>query len=228
MTAPKKPARTTKKLGTKAKRDELTLRSPLRDDILSHAKAAALLSKNAKQYAGDAVKHAHECGKMLLAEKIWLLEVRDKAREKLKLLKENGQPATPAETFWKDADWTTWFDAQYAKEIPVEIADRYTRLAKAHEHQTTFGFDDSPNVMRSGLLALAIYPAKIHEQVEGDVPLQKLATHLALVNRFVLWMATWKKKHKNPLTLDERARLITDFAPVIAFVDELRTPRTNG
>ena len=82
--------------------------------------------------------------------------------------------------------------------------------------------NDSPNVMRSGLLALRIYPQKEHEQPEGDVPLDPPASHLAIVNRFVLWLQGWKKKHRTELTPEERARLITDFGPVIAFIDELR------
>ncbi len=223
MTAPKKPAKTTAKRGAKrTDRDPFALKSPLKAKILQLAKQANDASIEAKQFAEYAVSHAHECGKLLIAEKAWLLEIRDSARDKLKLLKNNGQPATPQETFFKDADWQTWYDAQYASALDQETAERFIRLAKAHEDQTTFDFADSPNVMRSGLLALHIYPAKLHEEVEGDVPLEKPASHLAIVNRFVLWHQNWKKKHATTLTDNERGRLLADFGPLSLFIDELR------
>ena len=200
------------------------MRSPYKDAILDFARQANTGANLVKQATVDAVKAAHKCGQLLILEKAWIDETRAKAKEQVKLAKNNEQAPDPQMTFWQDLDWPTYYDANFAKEITREQADRFVHLAKTHEGQGTFEFLKAPNVMRSGLLALQVFPPKQHEPVPNDVRLPPLASHFQVVHRFAIWLDGWRRKHGPTLSANERGRLLADFAPVAQFIDALRDP----
>ncbi len=213
------PAKRTRQPGAR-------LVSPNRFAILRHARAAKEAAEQVKVTAAGAIRDAHEAGRLLISEKVWLLDIRNRAREAANNARASGVPADPGAVRHKDLTWQIWYDSNYATAIPEELAERFIRLARHHEEQTVFSFDRAPNLMRSGLLALALYPAKQHDIVEGDVILPKAASHLVVVNRFCDWLAKWRRRLPvGGLSLNERARLLTDFDPIARFIDELRDPK---
>lgn len=218
------PEQTAETTSSKTNPPALALRSPLKQKILTAAERAEKHAANVKKESSKAIGAAYECGRLLRAEKEWLEIKRDEAREQVKLLRENGQTLDATLTFWRDADWQTYFDANYSKAITRERAARFARLAAEHDHQTTFAFDDSPNVIRSGLLALDLFPKKHHDAIPGDVPLEKAAGHLVVINRFALWLHGYRRKHGAKLSVNERGRLLADFSIVAQFIDRLRKP----
>lgn len=205
--------------------------SPRQADIRSHALLAQKTAIEAARLTKQAVTEAHTVGQLLIAEESWLgsqLAMREIALAK-KEGRLSGKNASALAEFGERLARKNWskefgihFDSKYAEALPRELADRFIRLAKRHaqtgqKDQEAFTFYDDPNLLRSGLLALNIFPAKQHEPIEGDAKPPRLAIYLALINRLIAWARETK------LTTESATALLIDFAPVIAFVDRLKS-----
>lgn len=161
-----------------------------------------------------AVKAALACGQLLLAEKDWFDRTLGRKH------KDGDGSLVPAQP------WASYSDATYGKSIPPAEVTRYMKLARRHEGQGEFQFGDprGANVIRSGILALELFPAKVHEPIPEDARMPSVASHLAAVNKLASWwrqMSAKYRAHKLPDAI--RDQLVRDLAPIIEMVDVLRS-----
>ncbi len=189
-------------------------KSPLAAEIVSLAGLAIGTRDAGKSELTVAISAAHRCGALILKEKKWF-ESHPISKKHRNALGEIVQ----------GEKWSTWFDSKIKPSLPPEAAKAFTRLAKRHEGQRSFTFDRDPNVIRSGVLALGIFPRKKHAKVEGDLSFPKVAKHHEIVNRLVAFERELASKTGGSLNDNQRGRLLADFAPIASFLDRLRNPR---
>lgn len=194
------------------------LQSPHRAAILELHEKAQTAAQEAKASTAAAVQAAHRCGQLLLAEKEWFN--RTLGRKHLGLDGEitGGQR------------WIAYV-ATFAPALAEDVGARYVKLATRHMTQGEFEFDlqgGSNNVIRAGMLALDLFPAKAHQPIEEDRKMPSVGSHLAAVNKLARWWRDFRTKTEpTPIPDKVRTQLLADFAPLIAMLDELRSPRAN-
>lgn len=171
-----------------------------------------------------AVAAAHECGVLLIAEKSFVDQTRETARTAAKTARESRRPNLKQEDFWRDLKWEEWFAAKIGEKLPLIMAERFMRFARQHAEQTLFEFERAPNAMRSGLLALELFPRKEHAGIMGDSNVPSIAQHLSIITRFNAWLRD-NDPSKLKLTGETRRAWLEDFAPVAQFIDRLRGNR---
>lgn len=132
--------------------------------------------------------------------------------------------------------WSSYFEINFSKILPLRSAQRWMGLARAHgagarslSSKTSAGVlpgssggDDS---LRSGILALGIFPVKTPAEVAGNRTTPTFTSHLAVVNRFKKWHAAMRKRRDyEPMTQTQREQLRKDFREVHEFCQEIFAP----
>ena len=184
--------------------------------IIELAQEALDGANHAKQRINASVEAACRCGALLNAEQ-------------KKVSKELGR-----------GYWLSYFEIHFAKIVPYGTARRWMGLAitnkvraevsmqssasdsKSSQEMAKFPTEPTENIIRRGMLALDMFPKKTHGAIEGDRPTPQFNSHLAIINRFKLWLADFTKaNHSRAMTGEQKAQLRKDFRELIEFCEEL-------
>lgn len=132
--------------------------------------------------------------------------------------------------------WESYFEITFSKAIPRSTAQSWMKLSREtcpigqtkSANQPLISPkppETDDNEIRKGMLALDLFPTKKHEPTAEAGPTiltPKLSTHLGLINRLVAWHAELMLSNDGFLTQERRSELIKDFAPVLAFLNDMR------
>lgn len=136
--------------------------------------------------------------------------------------------------------WASYFDITFSNVISFSMAGKWMKQARDQAPhistvssptiankdvtlQETPKLDD--NQYRAGLSILGLVPSKKHQpkpEAGPTIATPKLSTHLGLINRLMAWHAELMTSNDGFLPQEHRSQLIKDFAPVLAFINEMR------
>lgn len=165
-----------------------------REKIKELATQALANANYTKERARLSISQAMECGKLLIEEKMSLKKEGIRGK------------------------WMDFFNAHYGKILPISTAKGWMTLATKSENMPI------ENVTRKGMLALELFPAKVHIETT-DVKKAKSAiftSPAALVNKFCAWRKRFGERvPAGSLSHDELESLKLQFKPIIEFIDQL-------
>jgi hypothetical protein len=165
------------------------------DKIISLAQSALANANDTKARARLSIDEATECGRLLIEEKLNL----KKSGKKLK--------------------WAEYFDTVYSKHLGYSTATNWMRLASKGENTPL------ENTTRAGMLALEIFPHKIHEENDNvkNAKQANFTSPASLVNKFIAWRRKFSQRvTTGSLNDDQIAALKIQFGPIIDFVNQLQ------
>ncbi len=130
--------------------------------------------------------------------------------------------------------WSTYFEINFSKVVSDRHARHWMRMAKTAIATLPSGY--TPNQLRFDVLTLGAFPPKQHPGTHGaiDAPtntppgrtattLPAHSTHLGLINRFSAWRAWLHTSTGGEMTTERAMQLLSDFGPMVQFVEELRS-----
>ncbi len=166
------------------------------DKIIELAKSALANAADTKAKGRLSVEQAIECGRLLIEEKL--------------RLKDAG----------KRTKWSDYFSTVYSEYLPIRTATGWMKLASKG------GNASIQNTVRAGMLALEIFPAKIHAKPDenvknGELPIFTNAA--SVVNKFAAWRLKFGERVKAGSLTDEQANMLRiQFQPIIDFLAQLQ------